>query len=85
MPATKAVLDIILGFLCLIYLRTQTTSALNVLHYIGKGLQLEVLKQQTEWLMGLPGGFHPNPNLSQFLGCAILDLIYIWNYMSTAA
>lgn len=41
---TQMVLDIILGFLFLIYLRTQTTSALNVLHYIGKGLQLEVLK-----------------------------------------
>ena len=34
--------------------------------------------------MGLPGGFKPNPNLSQFIGCAILDLIYIWNYMTTA-
>lgn len=42
---SQMVLDIILGFLFLIYLRTQTTSALNVLHYIGKGLQLEVLKQ----------------------------------------
>jgi hypothetical protein len=41
---TQMVLDIILGFLFLIYLRTQTTSAWNVLHYIGKGLQLEVLK-----------------------------------------
>lgn len=34
--------------------------------------------------MGLPGGFHPNPNLSQFLGCAIIDLISIWNYFTTA-
>lgn len=55
-----------------------------MLHWIGQGLQLEVLKQQTEWLMGLPGGFKPNPNLSQFIGCAILDLIHIWNYMTTA-
>ena len=34
--------------------------------------------------MGLPGGFKPNPNLAEFIGCAILDLIYIWNYMTTA-
>lgn len=34
--------------------------------------------------MGLPGGFKPNPNLAEFIGNAILDLIYIWNYMTTA-
>jgi len=54
------------------------------LHWIGQGLQLEVLKKQTEWLRGLPGGFKPNPNLAEFIGNAILDLIYIWNYMTTA-
>jgi len=34
--------------------------------------------------MGLPGGFKPNPNLAEFIGYAILDLIYIWNYGTTA-
>jgi hypothetical protein len=29
-----------------------------------QGLELEALKNQTEWLMGLPGGFKPNHNLS---------------------
>lgn len=33
--------------------------------------------------MGLPGGFKPNHNLSQFIGCAILDMIYTWNYVTT--
>jgi phosphatidylinositol glycan class Q protein len=78
------VLDILFGILFLIYLHAQTTSALIVLHWIGQGLQLEVLKKQTLWLMGLPGGFKPNPNLAEFIGNAILDLIYIWNYISTA-
>lgn len=32
--------------------------------------------------MSLPGGFKPNPNLSEFIVCAVLDLIYIWNYVS---
>jgi hypothetical protein len=34
--------------------------------------------------MSLPGGFRPNPNLSEFIVCAILDLIYIWNNISNA-
>lgn len=34
-------------------------------------------------MMGLPGGFKPNHNLSQFIGCAILDMIYTWNYVTT--
>jgi len=33
--------------------------------------------------MGLPGGFKPNPNLAEFIGNAIIDLIYIWNFMTT--
>lgn len=78
------VLDIIFGILFLIYLHAQTTNALIVLHWIGQGLQLEVLQKQTEWLMGLPGGFKPNPNLAEFIGYAIMDLIYIWNYGTTA-
>lgn len=61
---SQIVLDLIFGFLFLICLRTQTDTALKVLHYVGSGLQLEKLKQQTEWLMEFPGGFHPNPNLS---------------------
>mmetsp|Transcript_3387 Transcript_3387/g.5698 ORF Transcript_3387/g.5698 Transcript_3387/m.5698 type:complete len:563 (-) Transcript_3387:73-1761(-) len=81
---TQMVLDILFGILFMVYLHVQTTNALIVLHWIGQGLQLEVLRKQTEWLMGLPGGFKPNPNLSEFIGCAILDLIYLWNYMSTA-
>ena len=80
---TQMVLDIIFGILFLIYLRKQIHSALIVLHWIGQGLQLEVLKQQTLWLMEIPGGFKPNPNLAEFIANAILDLIYIWNYMTT--
>ena len=54
------------------------------MHWVGQGLQLEVLKKQTEWLMGNPGSFKPNPNLAEFIGNIILDLIGIWNYMTTA-
>lgn len=81
---TQIVLDILSGIFLLIVLHTQTTSVLRVLHWSGQGLQLERLQRQTEWLMGLPGGFKPNPNLAAFIGNAILDLIYIWNYATTA-
>lgn len=32
--------------------------------------------------MGLPAGFKPNPNLDNFLGNIILDLINVWNYIT---
>lgn len=77
------VLDILIGIFLLILLHQHTKIALDFLHWALQGLELEALKNQTEWLMGLPGGFKPNHNLSQFIGCAILDVIYIWNYLTT--
>jgi hypothetical protein len=33
--------------------------------------------------MGLPAGFKPNHNLAMFLGNLILDLVKLWNYITT--
>lgn len=33
--------------------------------------------------MGLPAGFKPNPNLDNFLGNLIIDLIHVWNIVTT--
>ena len=33
--------------------------------------------------MGLPAGFKPNPNLDNFLGNLMLDIISLWNYVTT--
>jgi hypothetical protein len=33
--------------------------------------------------MELPGGFKPNPNLSEFIMCLIMDLIIIWNNVAS--
>ena len=74
---TQLVLDIVLGFLFMIYLQAQTENVLSMLHYIASGLQMQVLKEQTEWLKEFPGGFHPNPNLSEFISEAILDTLKI--------
>lgn len=54
-----------------------------MIHYFGRGLHVEVLLRQVEWLMKLPTSFKPNPNLDIFLGNIILDLINVWNYVTT--
>jgi len=33
--------------------------------------------------MGLPAGMKPNPNLDNFLGHLMLDIIGLWNYVTT--
>ena len=33
--------------------------------------------------MNLPAGFKPNPHLDNFLGNLMLDIIQIWNYVTT--
>ena len=33
--------------------------------------------------MRLPAGFKPNPNLDNFIGNFILDIISVWNYVTT--
>ena len=33
--------------------------------------------------MHLPAGFKPNPNLDNFIGNFILDIISLWNYVTT--
>lgn len=33
--------------------------------------------------MGLPAGFKPNPNLDNFLGHLMLDIIWLWNFITT--
>lgn len=35
------------------------------------------------WLMSLPAGFKPNPNLDNFLGNLLLDIIGLWNFVTT--
>lgn len=33
--------------------------------------------------MNLPAGFKPNPNLDNFLGNLMLDVVSVWNYVTT--
>ena len=56
---------------------------MKLFHYFGSGLHVEVLERQVKWLMGLPAGFKPNPNLDNFLGHLMLDIIGMWNFVTT--
>ncbi len=42
-----------------------------------------MLLRQVMWLIKMPAGFKPNPNLDIFLGYLMLDIINVWNYVTT--
>jgi hypothetical protein len=46
-------------------------------------LHIEVLERQVTYLMDLPLGFKPSPSLDYFLGYLTLDLIGLWNHVTT--
>lgn len=67
----------------LLIVQAYTKEILNILHYFGQFLHIEVLERQVTYLMKLPAGFKPNPNLDNFIGNFILDIISVWNYVTT--
>ena len=77
------VVDILLGLVMLLIVLAYTNEILAVLHYFGQFLHIEVLERQVNYLMRLPAGFKPNPNLDNFIGNFILDIISVWNYVTT--
>lgn len=54
-----------------------------MLHYFGKFLHIEALERKVTYLMNLPAGFKPNPNLDNFLGNLMLDIVSVWNFVTT--
>lgn len=80
---TSMVLDVLLGICMLLTIHFYTKEIMDVLHYFGKFLHIEVLERQVNYLMNLPAGFKPNPNLDNFLGNLMLDIISVWNYVTT--
>lgn len=61
------VLDVLLGVCMLLAIHFYTKEILDVLHYFGKFLHIEALERKVTYLMNLPAGFKPNPNLDNFL------------------
>jgi phosphatidylinositol glycan class Q protein len=80
---TQMVIDILLGLIMLLIVQAYTQEILSILHYFGQFLHIEVLERQVKYLMHLPAGFKPNPNLDNFIGNFILDIISVWNYVTT--
>ena len=80
---TQMVVDIFLGLVMLLIVQAYTVEILTILHYFGQFLHIEVLERQVNYLMRLPAGFKPNPNLDNFIGNFILDIISVWNYVTT--
>eukprot|EP00743_Colponemidia_sp_Colp-15_P006790 GILK01007321.1.p1 GENE.GILK01007321.1~~GILK01007321.1.p1 ORF type:complete len:860 (-),score=120.70 GILK01007321.1:263-2803(-) len=78
-----AVLDLLAGIVGILLLRYQTELILTMVHQLGKVLHVDVLRSEINWLMGLPAGFKLNVNLDQFLGSVILNLIDLWNEITT--
>lgn len=60
----QMIADVVLGVFFIFFLHYYQDASLHWLHWVTDGLNLSVLKDQTDWLMGLPGGFKPNHNLS---------------------
>lgn len=77
------VFDILLGVFLFLVVKAYTTEILAILHYFGQFLHIEVLRRQVAFLMSLPVGFKPNPNLDNFIGNFLLDIISMWNYITT--
>ena len=71
----------VLGVCMLFVINYYTKEILDILHYFGQFLHIEVLERQVNYLMTLPAGFKPNPNLDNFLGNVILDIVSVWNYV----
>lgn len=42
-----------------------------------------MLDRNVKYLMSLPAGFKPNPNLDNFFGNMMLDIIRVWNFVTT--
>ena len=71
------------GCLILFLIIRFKTFFITLLNIVGQHLHLEYLQNKIYWLLGYPAGFKPNLNLAHFLGNIVLELINIWNYLTT--
>jgi phosphatidylinositol N-acetylglucosaminyltransferase subunit Q len=56
----------------------------DLVNTVGSRLHLDQVLKSTYWLFGNPAGFKPNINLSHFLGNFVLELIFVWNHVTSA-
>ena len=80
---THLVLDVATGFIIFICVLKYTSFFVQLIHYASYHLHLEYLQQKVYWLLGYPAGFKPNLDLAHFFGNAILQLISVWNVVTS--
>ena len=80
---TQLVLDVIVGFLILFLVVSFMPFFVRLVHVGGQYLHLEYIKHKIYWLLGYPAGFKPNMNLAHFFGVVVLELINLWNHVTS--
>ena len=81
---TQLVVDMIAGFIMLALLWYYPSFFVDLVNTVGSRLHLDQVLKSTYWLFGNPAGFKPNINLSHFLGNFVLELIFVWNHVTSA-
>jgi phosphatidylinositol glycan class Q protein len=81
---TQLVVDFVIGCVVLIFVYKYPSVVIDFVSRISKQLELDYVVQRTHWLFGNPAGFKPNINLSHFLGNFVLELIFVWNQITSA-
>ena len=81
---TQLALDVVVGCLILCLVVQFMPYFIRLIHFAGQTLHLEYLQHKIHWLLGYPAGFKPNVNLAHFFGNVVLELIYMWNHVTSA-
>eukprot|EP00943_MAST-04B_sp_MAST-4B-sp1_P003525 g3525.t1 len=80
------VIDVFVGiFVGVILLQFSKRSdfVLELLHYGGHVLHMDVLTESTKWLMGVPAGLKLNTALTEWIGTIVLAVLDLWNLVTT--
>lgn len=81
---TQLFIDVIFGVAMLAMVFYKPDFFLDGINFLGSKLHLQKLQENIYWLMGFPAGFKTNLIISHFLGTAVLELIDIWNQVTSA-
>ena len=80
------IIDIFVGGfvgLVLFHFSKRSDFVLELLHYGGHVLHMDVLTESTKWLMGVPAGLKLNTALTEWIGTLVLAVLDLWNLVTT--
>ncbi len=73
---------LVIGFI-LFQFSKRSDFVLELLHYGGHVLHMDVLTDSTKWLMGVPAGMKLNTALTEWIGTIVLAVLDLWNLVTT--